>query len=615
MPMSEFLRGLLAQPALQRACGQVGALSESALDHLDWRVREAASVRALRSIETGCGVTTLLLGHYARHHSVYAGGQGGISAAEPGMLRAEATPDAERITRIDGPVCETMLLHPLQDEIDIAILGGIDGYPATDLAFAAIGRRLRPGALLVISDIRIPTTHQLYRFLLDEEAFQLDKVAITTAFFRYLPDTASKGPAAAWSEQRYNAQRFPAIEAGALEVGAILPVRVAFDGVLHRREPHLLRGFTLKDGSPVTEGPVSHLTLKLAAAKPAKIRIGIDLEPLLVPSRRPVDGPRGVSVCLGSRQIASVLFEDEQRRTIEIDVAGEGEDRLDLVFHHLGLPAGGSADQGKLTNFRLHAVTVAPEPSHEAINVVGRVDGSVVSFDHGGRRFFFMVDDLGDSVQSFHAHGRFYELDELEALRSFVGERPRILEVGAHVGNHTVYFAAFFGAATIVPIEPNPRSQASLRVNCRLNHCTVVDLSRVDCALGAEPGRGRLVAMPDHNSGGASVERGAAGSVRIATGDELFAAETFDLIKIDVEGMELEVLAGLSGLVERCRPLLFIEVRDENAAAFLRVLDDWCYGVVRRSQMYEGLTNIIARFEEPRTPSPSRLLDRWSSRR
>ncbi|WP_454817860.1 FkbM family methyltransferase [Labrys neptuniae] len=607
MPMSDFLKDLLARFPLEPGCGEVGTLSESALDHLDWRVREAAAAGALRSLETGTGHTTLLLARYARWHSVYAGGEQATLPAGRGFT-------AENITWIDGPVARAMLVQPPQEEVDIAVLGGADGYPAADLAFAAIRERLKPGALLVISDIRIPSVHQLYRFLLTDDAFQLDKVAVTTAFFHYRSGAEAKGLAATWWQQRHNAQLFPAFEAGALEVGASLPVRLAFDGVLHRRSPHLLRGFALEDGRPVSEGRESHLTLKFAEPQTGRRQVVIELEPMAVSARRQAGLAPGVTIRVGSWEAASIRFEDDRRLAVAFSLDPKSEDRLDLVFQHEGLPMADRSLNGRQCNFRLHALEVSAERADAPVNLVQRVDGSVMSFDQAGRRFSFFVDDLGDSVQNFHVHGRFYELDDLEALRTLVGSKPRILEVGAHVGNHTVYFSHFFDAAIVVPVEPNPRSQAILRLNCQLNHCRNVDLSRVDHALGAKAGRGRVVAVADHNSGGAMVEPGNTGPLVIVRGDDLFASEDFDLVKVDVEGMELEVLGGLDGLIERCRPLLFIEVRDDHETTLERLLASWHYRIMRRSRMYEGLTNVVARFEKEEEASPPRRFG-WVFRR
>jgi hypothetical protein len=65
-----------------------------------------------------------------------------------------------------------------------------------------------------------------------------------------------------------------------------------------------------------------------------------------------------------------------------------------------------------------------------------------------------------------------------------------------------------------------------------------------------------------HNSGGVSLDENGTGlSVPITTLDELIAPELNNvrLIKIDVEGMEQEVLIGSQKLINEYRPLLYVE--------------------------------------------------------
>jgi hypothetical protein len=60
--------------------------------------------------------------------------------------------------------------------------------------------------------------------------------------------------------------------------------------------------------------------------------------------------------------------------------------------------------------------------------------------------------------------------------------------------------------------------------------------------------------------------------MQVHPGDALFEGEAPDLIKIDVEGMEIKVLSGLMATVMRHRPVILIEVDGDNDSAF----QDWC---------------------------------------
>jgi len=57
--------------------------------------------------------------------------------------------------------------------------------------------------------------------------------------------------------------------------------------------------------------------------------------------------------------------------------------------------------------------------------------------------------------------------------------------------------------------------------------------------------------------------------------------DSVDFIKIDVESMELDVLMGARGIVDRDRPLILVEVQDENLPRFLSVVESFGYRVER----------------------------------
>ncbi len=76
-------------------------------------------------------------------------------------------------------------------------------------------------------------------------------------------------------------------------------------------------------------------------------------------------------------------------------------------------------------------------------------------------------------------------------------------------------------------------------------------------------------------------------------GDDLLADITPDFIKIDVEGMEMSVLSGLSGTVARCRPTFFVEVDNVNRDAFLQWVETNSYAVRARFRRYRANENFL----------------------
>lgn len=222
-----------------------------------------------------------------------------------------------------------------------------------------------------------------------------------------------------------------------------------------------------------------------------------------------------------------------------------------------------------------------------------RVPGTFVEAAIAGHTVRFFVHNPADIIQRHHLAGEFYEPEELAIIGRHLGPQSRYLDIGANVGNHVIYACRVLGVRQATVIEPNGQAMVLLRVNLRLNDLQqVVDQSLLGYGLSDRAGRGDMVSHRD-NLGGARFEEAAAGPFELRTGDELLGARDFDFVKIDVEGMELKCLAGLERLIGRCRPALFVEVDNGNAAAFA----DWCaargYVVRERFRRYTMNENYL----------------------
>jgi len=87
-----------------------------------------------------------------------------------------------------------------------------------------------------------------------------------------------------------------------------------------------------------------------------------------------------------------------------------------------------------------------------------------------GRHFRMAVSDPLDVVQKHHVSGMFYELEELEYLRTLIPPRAVVADVGANVGNHAIYFSQICRAARVTAFEVNESAIALLRRNVRLRN-------------------------------------------------------------------------------------------------------------------------------------------------
>jgi predicted O-methyltransferase YrrM len=161
------------------------------------------------TVETGCGKTTILLSNLSRRHLVFAVNDTAEEHSSVRYFRDCPVFVAERTELVEGPTQRTLPSFSFTRPIDLAFLDGPHGYPFPELEYFYVYPHLRTGALLVIDDIHIPTIYQFFRFVAEDEMFELERVERTTAFFRRTASPVFSTVGDGWWLQRYNKSRFP----------------------------------------------------------------------------------------------------------------------------------------------------------------------------------------------------------------------------------------------------------------------------------------------------------------------------------------------------------------------------------------------------------------------
>jgi FkbM family methyltransferase len=214
----------------------------------------------------------------------------------------------------------------------------------------------------------------------------------------------------------------------------------------------------------------------------------------------------------------------------------------------------------------------------------------------------FFVRNPYDDQQGVHYRGFFYELGVLEALQKIVRPGIIFLDVGANIGNHTLFAEKFLGAGEVIAIEPNPDAIEILRLNIALNGLRRVNLQHLGFAL-SDAAESFDITVVENNIGWATLNPSEGGAIRSVVGDDLFAERPIDFIKIDVETMEMHVLRGLARTIARNRPLMFIEVDVENRAAFELWLRENRYRISGRTEQKPKNQNFLVEpLERPAAP-------------
>jgi FkbM family methyltransferase len=217
----------------------------------------------------------------------------------------------------------------------------------------------------------------------------------------------------------------------------------------------------------------------------------------------------------------------------------------------------------------------------------------VARVEIGGQPIFFLITKWQDAIQKSHRTGRFYEERELGVLLRYCPKDAVYCDIGANIGNHTLYALKFMGISKAILFEPNQTAidilLANLNLNGVLDKC---DTSFLGIGLSDHEGEGYGIEAPEKNLGAAEMTQGA-GEIRIARGDRLLNGQKVDLVKIDVEGMEMEVLRGLRGVIEDSRPTMFVEVRRETIPEFEEWLTDVGYEIRETTTRNRVFSNFV----------------------
>jgi FkbM family methyltransferase len=181
--------------------------------------------------------------------------------------------------------------------------------------------------------------------------------------------------------------------------------------------------------------------------------------------------------------------------------------------------------------------------------------------------------------RSLDVYGEFSE-GEVDVFRQILKPGMVVLDIGANIGAHTVFFAqAVEPEGRVLAFEPQRIIFQTLCANAALN-----SLTNVDCRHAAVGNCTGEIVVPsldysrENNFGGLNLEgRDRGERVPVLTIDSLNLAQCA-LIKIDVEGMEQAVLQGAAGTIARCKPLLYVENdRQEKSEALIRTIDGLGY--------------------------------------
>jgi FkbM family methyltransferase len=237
---------------------------------------------------------------------------------------------------------------------------------------------------------------------------------------------------------------------------------------------------------------------------------------------------------------------------------------------------------------RLAFVTAATD---HGTFIVNRFDRVIVNDDEGHGVGFQLL-ELGH-----------YDPDEIDLLlrvldlrRQCYGDGVVAIDCGANVGVHTIEWAKHMTTwGGVLAIEAQERIYYALAGNIAINNC--FNARAIHAAVSDRAGSMKIPApnyLKTASFGSLELKKRAGNEfigqaidysesnmveVRTVSLDSLNLTRA-DLIKIDIEGMEMDALAGASHCVDSLRPILLVETAKSDKGAIAGWLNNLGYTVL-----------------------------------
>lgn len=173
----------------------------------------------------------------------------------------------------------------------------------------------------------------------------------------------------------------------------------------------------------------------------------------------------------------------------------------------------------------------------------------------------FYINDINDTIKNCLRNRMCWEARNQSIISEFVKPGSIALDIGAHIGTHTVTMAKCVGENGIVfAFEPNRTIHRELCYNLVANGCK--NTFPIRAAIGKTKSIVDVVISHPHNEGGSYVIDTQGGdNTAVQLPLDRLNLNNISFIKIDVENMEADVLDGARLTILRNKPVMLIEIQ------------------------------------------------------
>jgi FkbM family methyltransferase len=173
---------------------------------------------------------------------------------------------------------------------------------------------------------------------------------------------------------------------------------------------------------------------------------------------------------------------------------------------------------------------------------------------------------------------------------NFIKQDYIILDGGANLGFHTICFAALANQGKVYCFEPQPLIFNLLSTNILINGASDI-VKQFRLGLGDKKEQLKMSPLKDQFFSEDCINYGGRGLTNLDEGEEDVEIITIDslnlpkldLIKLDVQGFELETIKGGEKTIKHNHPLMFIEnyLDGEKDQQVIKLLEKWGYVTYR----------------------------------
>lgn len=233
------------------------------------------------------------------------------------------------------------------------------------------------------------------------------------------------------------------------------------------------------------------------------------------------------------------------------------------------------------------------EPAEKLLSVVNYMfeEGNVKTIIENDVEFLLPITGHNWEIESEWIQDRFYEPTELKYLKENIPSNTTLIDIGANVGNHALYIAKHRPDLKISVFEPEPRACLILQKIMDINNVSNVDTSKLGYAISANT-RPLLLQFRNSLTSTRRSNDNEGLEVPCLTLRELLDEST-KFIKIDIEGMEKEVLLPAIDKLFDNEVSIMLEVLSQNKDEYEQFFIQNGFTVVDRIKMHAGENVII----------------------